>query len=181
LLDKTKRGWDMLDILGVFARMHPAAASGGQRPDIMRMLPVCNCFACENMEDRLHGCEYCKSALFRDYVVKHYASDSKSYIDEMAIFTVKRAAEEVSEMRDTVRAILETVSGPLMMFMPSMDPSIYGKWRSRDVEEYHIWVSELLFWPDDAKFKRVVEALGDLNCPDADSVAELMARARVIV
>ena len=179
LLLSSAGGWDMLDINGVFNHMHPAAgAASKRRHDVMRLLPICTCFACDNADERMDGCGMCQST-FYVRAVEHYAAAPQSYVDALASYTLKRATAKVAAKRATVRAMLETIAGPLMLQLPSLDPAIYGKERSRSIDHYNDWVSTLLFSPDDTQFKRVIAGLVELNRPEADSVAELISRTRV--
>ena len=41
------------------------------------------------------------------------------------------------------------------------------------------WVSELLFWEDDAEYKRVIAAL--VKIPDTESVVDIMRRGRCAI
>jgi hypothetical protein len=61
------QNWDMDDIWGVAAKLHPLLRSSSKKKrllqdtSVMHMLPVCNCFAEEDEEDKLHGCICCRS------------------------------------------------------------------------------------------------------------------------
>jgi hypothetical protein len=170
-------GWDMLDIFGVSMRMHPELAAGA-RDNVMRMLPICSCFACDNPEDRLDGCGKCQSD-FYDQAAAHYDANRQAYVSALSAYTLGRAASRIAVKRASVRAMIETVAGPLMLQLPSLPSDTYDRTTPVLVDEYNEWVSELIFSPDDAVFQRVVAALGRLNRPEADSVADLLTRSRI--
>ena len=175
-------GWDMLDIFGVSMGLHPELAPGtggaAARDNVMRMLPICTCFACDKSDERLDGCAKCQSD-FYDQAAAHYDANRQAYISALSVYTLGRAASRIAVKRASVRAMIETVAGPLMLQLPSLPSDTYDKTIPLLVDEYNEWVSELIFSPDDAVFQRVVAALGRLNRPEADSVADLIIRSRM--
>jgi hypothetical protein len=174
-------GWDMLDIFGVAMGLHPEL--GGQKyattsDNVMRMLPICSCFACDKVVERLDGCNKCQSD-FYDQAAAHYDANRQAYINALSVYTLGRAASKVAVKRASVRAMIETVAGPLMLQLPSLPPDIYDRTVPLIVDEYNDWVSEIIFSPGDTTFKKVVGALGSLNRPEADSVADLIVRSKM--
>ncbi len=174
-------GWDMLDILGVAMNLHPELANhqkhAAASDNVMRMLPICACFACGNVADRLDGCDKCQSE-FYEQAIAHYVANQEGYVGAFSVYTLKRAASKIAVKRASVRAMIETIAGPLMLHLPSFPPHIYEKSVPLIVDEYNEWVSDLIFAPDDVAYRRVIAALVGLNRPEADSVAELIARSR---
>jgi hypothetical protein len=170
-------GWDMLDIFGVSMGLHPELGDAA-RDNVMRMLPICTCFACDKSEERLDGCAKCQSD-FYDQAAAHYDANRQAYISALSVYTLGRATSRIAVKRASVRAMIETVAGPLMLQLPSLPADTYDKTIPRLVDEYNEWVSELIFSPDDTASQRVVAALGRLNRPEADSVADLIIRSRM--
>ena len=182
LLLSTSGGWDMLDIFGVSMGLHPELRreqkSAAARDNLMRLLPICTCFACDNADDRIAGCDKCHSE-FYDQAAAHYDANRQSYISALSVYTLARAASMVTAKRASVRAMIDTVAGPLMLQLPALPADTYEKTIPILADEYHEWVSELVFSPDETVFRRVVAALGRLNRPEADSVADLIVRSRI--
>jgi hypothetical protein len=173
-------GWDMLDIFGVAMKLHPELAprDAAASDNVMRMLPICACFACDKVVERLDGCNKCQSD-FYDQAAAHYDANRQAYINALSVYTLGRAASKVAAKRASVRAIIETVAGPLMLQLPSLPTDIYDRTVPLIVDEYNEWVSEIIFSPGDTTFKKVVGALGALNRPEADSVADLIVRSKM--
>ncbi len=174
--------WDMRDVLGVMVRIHP----GAQRKrckrglddaayDALRLLPMCLCFTCDKVSDRIEGCYKCNTCFFND-IVAHYASNPKSYVDSLLQLSLEQISVLILEARAKSHASLRAVSDPLLALMRASEPLRMGIHMPDTIEgsaHFDDWVSDMLFLGvverhDDAKV--MLEALRKV--PEGQAVAE---------
>ena len=192
--------WDMRDVLGVLVLLHPAVTqqktaaarssrkcsskrhkiqSANDEDDVLRLLPVCICFASDSEQERLDGCQKCNTPFFKD-ASAHYALNPRAYIDSLLLHSLEKVAKKVAEARAVAHSRLRAVADPLrldLMKTPCAaallrlrhDEAPDDTTPSTDDAQFDDWVANLLFLgvilpSDDAEC--LIGALLALPCPE---------------
>ena len=134
--------WDMLDIMGVASQMHPSYVSGQNKQqqkvtpnsnnnnddddDVLRLLPLCNCFACGHLSERIDGCAMCQSALMKSIVCDHVHRKNwlESHLKSLRRLTLETIMDRVMIQRLATRQRLDAVSEELIKVWPEINKGI---------------------------------------------------------
>jgi hypothetical protein len=98
-------GWDMLDVWGVAAKLHPLLRPTSSKKhrlsetSVFHMLPVCICFVSDDLEDRMQGCVCCGSKK-NVQAAKYFQTHGYDHIQNFSSLSLKGVKTYVSAARE---------------------------------------------------------------------------------
>jgi len=118
--------WDMHDIQGVTAKLHPLICSKDSKKEAaFCMLPVCNCFTGDCVLEKTKGCIYCKSQ-FNVANAKYYKTMDgfSSMVKALNTTSIEILSSKVKIARDETRMQCEVTCEILSNYQHLLDDCI---------------------------------------------------------
>lgn len=116
--------WDLSDITGVTAKMHPRLTDQGT--PLNNFMPVCSCFVQEKQECRERGCSMCHSALNASQA-QAYKKHAHTWLRKMDACDLPDLALRIQACRSDVRAEILHLIEKLTPSIPFLRRSLQGK------------------------------------------------------
>ena len=154
--------WDMCDLRGVTAELHPFLPLSKTKSIVHAFLPVCACFANEDREERLRGCAYCKSHAHRRTAARY-----RRHCPHLALAMLRHTLPALQRSVAESRVALRRRTAPIVDRLARKSPETRAAWTA----ELYQLIYAAVFVPSLA---REAQARARVLCASSPTLAKLL-------